>query len=177
MDKKVANKRVFFGLSFTLPEKNKIDQWRQHQLPRLGREVPLANLHITLYFLGNCRPEQLDEFVCFADTLSCPAFSLTFDHYGYWPKPKVFWLGCSQVPEELLALVDRFTQMAAKQGIRSHHPSYHPHVTLFRKVQDPGPLLAAAPCFSKEFHTFTLFESREAKLGVNYHQLTDWHLG
>ena len=66
-----------------------------------GRRVPRANLHLTLHFIGNVYLEQMNCLQVAARAVHAPAFDLTIDRQGYFNKPRVAWLGCSNPPAAL----------------------------------------------------------------------------
>lgn len=96
-----------------------------------GRPIPDQNLHLTLMFLGDVTSSQRNDLETSLDNLSAEAFSLVFDRYGYWPRPRIQWLGCSQVSTELVSLVNILYIITGRP--REARP-YEPHITLFRKA-------------------------------------------
>ncbi len=82
--------RLFFALE---PDSNTaidLADWRDRQLPLAGRPVPMANLHITLSFLGEFSPHRLEALCLSVDDFllrtGTGGDSLVLDQIGYWQK-------------------------------------------------------------------------------------------
>ncbi len=99
-----------------------------------GRPVHPADRHITLVFLGEIGPEQRACAERAAAGVKGRPFELSIDRLGYWPRPRILWAGCSQIPETLLALVQRLQQALLACGFRPETRPFAPHVTLARKA-------------------------------------------
>ena len=71
----------------------------------------MANLHITLAFLGeisNHRVERLCHSVDqYLQHRSLPGDALNLDQVGYWPKPRILWLGPAHWPDTLTHLAQQ----------------------------------------------------------------------
>jgi len=145
------------------------------RLDGAARRVPAANLHLTLHFIGNV---YFDDMACMrsnARLVEASAFQLCIDRQGCFARPRVAWLGCSDIPE---ALVDLHRQLGARLqscGYRPEARPYHPHITVARKVEsiedDPG----FAP-LSWRVESFALIEVRADAKGVQYHVVESWPL-
>lgn len=172
--------RLFFGLE---PERETavgIADWRDRQLPLAGRPVPLANLHITLSFLGEMSPHRLETLCAGVDDFLLrkkPAGgSLELNQIGYWPKPRILWLGPSQWPDALNRLAGGLAQLGQAQGGKRGRDSFQPHVTLCRNCEHPPFAPASPPEFTFNYRDFALLESRQGRQGVSYHALEQWQL-
>ncbi|MFO1372536.1 MAG: RNA 2',3'-cyclic phosphodiesterase [Candidatus Competibacteraceae bacterium] len=69
------------------------------------RRVRDANLHLTLVFLGATDAVRLASYEAALAGLPVPMLDLILDRYGYWPAPRILWLGSSRTPPELYELV------------------------------------------------------------------------
>lgn len=139
-----------------------------------GRSHPAANLHITLNFLGMVDADTRDCLEQHAAGIALPPFELTLDRFGYWPRPRVMWLGCSETPDAMLDLVSTLNEVVAGCGLQPERRPYHPHLTLLRKArQAPA---AAAPQFHWPVEAFVLCESVSTQSGVEYRVLRRWPL-
>ena len=75
------NMRAFFGLSPDPVTKLAIQEWRDKTLPQFNAPVPTANFHVTLAFLGQINPRQLDALCSEIDSLKEISLSLILDIY------------------------------------------------------------------------------------------------
>lgn len=168
--------RLFFGLDLPANTKLQIDDWCKKVYPTLSSAVPAANFHLTLAFLGECRPTQLETVTALADGISQSLFQIHFNDVGYWPKPGILWLGTLSPPAKLVALADRCRAIAKAEHLQVSKKAYLPHVTLARRQQlsMPAPLLL--PDITASFDHFSLFESIAGKTGVRYAVLQSWPL-
>lgn len=145
------------------------------RLNAAARRVPAANLHLTLHFIGNV---HFDDMACMrreARLIDAAAFALSIDRQGCFARPRVAWLGCSNIPG---ALVDLHRQLGARLqscGYQAESRPYHPHITVARKVEsiedDPG----FAP-LSWWVDRFVLIEVQPATKGVQYRVVESWPL-
>ena len=170
--------RLFFALA---PEANcaaALGAWRDRQIHADGRPVPLANLHITLAFLGEISPHRLEPLCDAVDALAPCGVSLQLhlDQLGYWPKPGICWVGPNQWPEHLDRLARRLDEIGVAQGGKRSRGRYQPHITLLRGCQTPPPAPMEAPAFDIEFDHFSLFESRQGRRGASYRETASWPL-
>jgi 2'-5' RNA ligase len=132
-----------------------------------GRRVPCANLHLTLHFIGNVYLAQMECLQRAARLVRAAAFDLTIDRQGYFNKPRVAWLGCSNPPA---ALDDLHRQLGRHLQICDYEPEtrpYQPHVTVARKL---GPIAAEAGFAAVDWRVseFALIEVRAIDIGVQY---------
>ena len=138
-----------------------------------GQAVAADNLHLTLAFLGNVSPAQRQCMEAWAGRLGPVALNLTLDRLGYWPGPRVAWLGPSRWPEALDALALAFAEGMRHCGLRPDHRSYTPHITLLRKARALPDAPADLP-ISWQTQGFVLCESRSGEAGVEYRVLRRW---
>ena len=139
-----------------------------------GRPHPPGNLHITLNFLGGVNANTRDCLEQAAGEIVIPPFELTLDRFGYWPRPRVVWLGCSETPGPLLDLVSGLNRVGEQCGLEPEQRPYQPHLPLLRKAKQ-GPS-EAAPEFQWSVKDFVLAESVSTSGGVEYRVLRRWPL-
>lgn len=172
--------RLFFALEPPGALAVQLADWRDQQLPALGRPVPAGNFHITLAFLGNISEKNLERLCLETDELlsrrAFEAGKLQLDQLGYWHKSGIFWLGPSTYPPTLKNLASALESRGAAVGARRKRGHYSPHVTLFRGCQQPPHAPTQEPHFSWPYNSFTLLESRVSDHGVSYHPLAEWKL-
>ncbi len=104
--------RVFFAL---WPDEEIRQQIHKQIYPLFdhpqGRKVPRHNWHITLAFLGNVSEEIYTCIQQQADKVAGDSFVINLDTIGHWSRPKVAWLGCSQVADALFELVNNLNPL------------------------------------------------------------------
>ena len=172
----VATQRLFFAL---WPAEDLQRQWHRQAGTMLagvpGRRVEAHNLHVTLVFLGSVTHavrECLEQAVA---GIHAAPFTLVLDTAGYWRKPRIVWLGCSELPAALGLLVRALNATATDCGLTPDTRTYSPHLTVARKVRsDPGGLLPAQLIWPVQ--GFALMESLSRPEGVFYRPLRMWNM-
>jgi len=169
--------RAFFGLSPDAKTKLAIEEWRNKAFPQFDAAVPASNFHVTLAFLGQVLPKQLDALGEAVKQVSdSHTFDVTLNRVGYWSKPKALWLGCEQTQDVHLQLSKRLHQIANSAGLQLPKQDYVAHLTVARKciINPPAPLIE--PRFNWHNAEFHLYESVSGKKGVSYHIRQSWPL-
>ncbi len=167
--------RLFFAL---WPGKTLARKW--HGLGRRwhpvvgGRLMPVANLHLTLVFLGEVPEQRISELqACVADLSAAPV-RLELTHAGYWKHNGIVWLAPTTVPSELAALEQALRSRLVAAGFVLEQREYVPHITLLRKALR-GPAESLRPivwgCDS-----FVLAGSTPGENGSSYAILGRWPL-
>jgi len=161
--------RVFFALWPEDKTRNKIiEAFEKSSInKKQGRMVSPDNLHITLHFIGNVNQQKLDCLHRVAQTVKADSFNLELNHYGYFYKPKVLWIGLKQKPEPLGFLHKILGDSLAECNYQVEQRPYAPHITLMRKLVEPETLesINAIHWCAKEF---VLVESIPIEGGVRY---------
>ena len=139
-----------------------------------GRAHPPGNFHITLSFLGMVDGDTRECLELAAGEIVGTPFELVLDRFGYWPRPRVVWLGCSDTPEPLDDLVRQLNTVVAQCGLQPEKRPYQPHLTLLRKAKRAP--LETAPIFNWSANSFVLAESVSTPGGVEYRVLRSWPL-
>ena len=135
------------------------------------RRVPDHNLHLTLLFLGNQPADRLPELIEAADRLDGSGFVLRLDRFGWFPGARVAWLG-GPAPEAARGLVEQLSDSCRALGLRFDRGRFHPHVTLFRKVER-RPVFPSVAELSWPVGEFALIESIPSRA---YQVLRTWPL-
>jgi 2'-5' RNA ligase len=140
-----------------------------------ARAVPAANLHITTHFLGAVTEEVHTQLEALLSEVRAQSCTLVIDRWGYFPRPKVFWLGASATPEALIDLVEQ-TQTCVQACLEDYQPRrFVPHLTLFRKARHPLEVEDFQPiewCIDR----YALVESVTHPEGPEYTVLKEWLL-
>ena len=144
-------------------------------LARAARRVPSANLHMTLHFIGNV---YFDEMACMqseARKVEAEGFSFELDCQGFFARPRVGWLGCSEAPAALGELHRQLGERLQGCGYRPESRPYHPHVTVMRKTTTV-PEAASFDPISWTVSDFALIEVRTVANGVEYRVVESYPL-
>ncbi|MGA2482683.1 MAG: RNA 2',3'-cyclic phosphodiesterase [Candidatus Acidiferrales bacterium] len=147
-----------------------------------ARWVRAENIHVTLKFIGEVPPGQLDPIRGALSAMRLDAaVSIRFRGLGFFPndrRPRVFWAGMD-ASENFAPLAASIEAALAPLGIPRESRPFTPHLTLARFPEPrPAPELleAVAPLLDKEFGSattseFHLMESRLKPGGAQYTRL------
>ncbi len=132
-----------------------------------GRLVPVANLHLTLAFLGSQPRDSISLLGALMDKLPLQGFPLTIDRYGHFRKARIAWAGPSAMPDTLLWIYNALMNALAQAGVNVKSTGgFRPHVTLAR---DAEPVDAALPApLQWNVEKIVLVESVPVQGGVRY---------
>jgi 2'-5' RNA ligase len=105
-----------------------------------ARWVHPESLHITLKFIGEQKPEQVEAITQKLRQVEGTAFELAVSGYGFFPTakaPRVFWIGI-QAPSALADLAARVDAAVAELGVPREERAFSPHLTLARGAGHSG---------------------------------------
>jgi len=105
-----------------------------------GHVVPARNFHVTLVFVGEVTPQQLDAVIAAGGATSSPRFSIDFDQVEAWPRSNLLVLNAPRTPPELVTLVDHLLFNLLEKQVKLKREVYRPHVTLARNLPSLRPL-------------------------------------
>lgn len=167
--------RLFFAL---WPELSSSRQW-QHDvaLPAQvlgGRQMPLANLHMTLAFLGEVSGDRVNALIALGDDLPSDAIHLRFDRIECWKKPELACLRPAETPTALTRLVGQLNTGLRLAGFPQDAKNFRPHVTLARHVTTTAPSLPVWPVIEWQVPAMALVRSRLTPEGSEYAVLHEW---
>ena len=97
--------RLFFAVHPSPAQRQELADWRATTWPRLHNPVSVANLHMTLLFLGEMTQEGCQQLISRIAEVQGTPFTLELDRPGYWRKQQILWLGLSRYPKPLMKLV------------------------------------------------------------------------
>ena len=108
----------------------------------LVRWVPTDNIHLTLKFLGDISPSNVEMLsqILSGEVSQHSTFALEFGELGAFPnprRPRVIWIGI-QAPAGLEALQRGIEAAAATLGYPSEERPFSPHLTIGRVKQAAG---------------------------------------
>lgn len=100
------------------------------------RWVPIQNMHLTLKFLGDVKPDQVEEVTQLIGMLTkkYSPFSISLNGLGAFPNTKrarVLWVGL-ETPESLNEMAAAFESAFVKIGFQQEGRPFAPHLTLAR---------------------------------------------
>ena len=148
------------------------------------------NLHVTLKFLGEIRPEQVDGIAALllAGGADVPPFDCDVAGAGAFPSlraPRVLWVGIRE-PLELVGKLQQNIETAlSRSGFPREDRPFHPHVTAGRVKGSLPPgwgdrfagALSGVRFGSARVESFQLYESRLSPAGATYTVAREFPLG
>lgn len=135
--------RVFIAIEIPLPIRQAIHAQTESLRAALGRGlvrwVPVENMHLTLKFIGDVSPAQLDALaqMTTAEAAACAPFSMEVGGLGSFPTPRrarVIWIGI-HAPAALTSLQRGLESAAARLGCEAEERPFSPHLTIGRVKQ------------------------------------------
>lgn len=105
--------------------------------------VEPSNIHITLKFLGNITPEQLDKVIFATREALRPfkPFDVSVSGLGAFPRaasPRVIWVGVEEEKEKLTRLSKAIEESLSRIGFPPEKRQFSPHLTLGRVKSPQG---------------------------------------
>ncbi len=133
------------------------DRLREHVAPRSIRWVRPEGIHLTLKFLGETRPDQVEAVKVALDRAASEVrpFAFTVGGMGCFPntrRPRVIWVGLYEPSGTLSRLRDAVESHVAPLGFPTEKRPFRPHLTLGRvqryasksEVREVGEVVAAS---------------------------------
>lgn len=173
--------RLFFALAAPRDTALAMADWRDRHFKGFGRPIPVANLHLTLAFIGELAPARLEQLGTAVDDMLArdggAADTLALDQLGYFPRPGICWVGPGEWPDALEQLAARLAGAGRRAGGDGGlKDRFQPHVSLLRRCEQPPPAAPQAPAFALPYREFQLYESTRGRSGVRYQALAAWPL-
>jgi 2'-5' RNA ligase len=111
----------------------------QEHAPKAVRWVPANNIHLTLKFLGNISPSNLNTLIASLqmEALRHRVMQFCVGGIGAFPnrsRPRVVWAGVT-APPELLVLQQGIDRETSRLGYPGEERGFSPHLTLGRVSQ------------------------------------------
>jgi RNA 2',3'-cyclic 3'-phosphodiesterase len=107
------------------------------------RWVPVKNIHLTLKFLGDISPANLQVLskILAAETKNCAPFTMEVGGIGAFPnhrRPRVIWIGVS-APSALDHLQRNIEAETSRLGYTPEERPFSPHLTIGRVTHNASP--------------------------------------
>lgn len=191
-----VSRRLFYALLF--PEEvtqriaEALAEVERLDLDRSIRWTARENLHLTLRFLGEVRPAQIEQAMTLPGGLQPPGpIGLRGGEPLLFPsprRPRVLTLGVSGVDrtsEERLGILQRQLEETALQlGLPAEERRFTPHITLGRVRRGGRPSTAVMEGLtgwdpdvgSIVCRRLSLMESHLEQKGAHYHEIHSWPL-
>lgn len=151
--------------------------------------VEINNIHLTLKFLGNINPDELEKIKTGLKKISgiFKSFEISLSTLGIFPKvdfPRVIWVGLNKGKDELIKLSSYLEEELKKVGIASEERESIPHLTLGRvrssKNKDKLKNYLSSSGFDfknrQMIKEIILFQSRLSPKGASYTALGSFSL-
>ncbi|MEM7164272.1 MAG: RNA 2',3'-cyclic phosphodiesterase [Planctomycetota bacterium] len=132
--------RIFVAVSLDAAARSEIRDWIATMRP-LGspsiRWVEPAGLHVTISFLGEVKPAQIEiaREAIESAARSLQAFDLELAGIGTFPSQgrlRVIWIGCGRGTRQLTGLHECIGESLAAAGFQPDRSRFQPHVTVGR---------------------------------------------
>jgi RNA 2',3'-cyclic 3'-phosphodiesterase len=137
-----------------------------------GRPTPPGNLHMTIAFVGAVNAGQLERALS-VPPIAVGPIDLVLDRLGYWARPRILWLGSTELPPALVELETRLWEGLAEVGFRRERRAFAPHVTLARAASAVDEAVEPVRWSARRL---ALVESVPAARGARYRPLRFWRL-
>jgi 2'-5' RNA ligase len=170
-----ATQRLFFALWPDAAVRAALDTSGQSLLGKRVKRIAAANLHMTLAFAGSVTASVRHCLEAAAGNLEAAPFDLMLDQCGYWPGPRIAWMGPAHAPPALWSLVGGLHAAFEACGLPVETRPYLPHVTLARKISRLTHDTPITPV-PWSIRSFSLIESVTDPRGVRYQRLVSWAL-
>lgn len=138
--------RLFTAIPLREQARAELVKWTSHAQQEMSfhRWVHPLDYHITLQFLGDTKPDQLNAVVEALQTavsqISPMELSLNgFGTFGQRLTPRILWAGVGGNISGLEALLHRVFEATKPLGFRTEDRPYRPHITLAKKYAGDMP--------------------------------------
>lgn len=169
------SQRLFFALWPEAAVRDAIERFSRRQIRKQAKRVPAGNLHITLAFAGPVTATVRACLEAGADDISARSFSLQIDTVGYWPRPRILWIGSGETPSAAWNLLRSLREVFVACDLPADTRPWQAHVTLARKAGRALDVRKIAP-LDWSIRDFCLVESVTEESGARYRILRRWPL-
>jgi 2'-5' RNA ligase len=127
--------RLFIAINFSEEIRSRLTTLRDELKSNSpsGRFSPPENLHLTLAFIGEVSPKNVDKIQAILDTIEFAPFEVEIDRLGAFSRGTLWWAGLRE-DKPLMDLQYEVVFKLAHCGFEMDGRAYHPHITLGREV-------------------------------------------
>ena len=176
--------RAFVALELEPTLRAALGELQTRLRPRLGevRLVRPDGIHLTLRFLGEASPAQVESLVpaLGAAAAGCPPVTARVGGLGFFPQagsPRVLWVGL-ELPPPVLELQRACERAARAAGFEAEARPFRPHLTLGRwRSLAARPALPTVELGVARLDSLVLFRSRTRPQGATYTPLARFPMG
>lgn len=132
--------RMFIAIELEQEQKERLAalQTQTQAFCRKGNFTPMDNFHLTLHFLGEMQPEDLEylQEALYETARRNRPFTLTIDRIGFFPRGNkgILWAG-TEKNNQLQRLFSTLEKSLEQQGFARERKGLSPHITLGREVE------------------------------------------
>jgi 2'-5' RNA ligase len=128
--------RIFIGIDLEPEVRARISRFLEgvQGFAPDARWVSRESLHVTLKFIGEQKPEQVEAITERLRRVEGSPFEIRVGGHGFFPTAKaarVFWIGIQAGPQ-LTELAESIDMAVAELGVPREQRPYSPHLTLAR---------------------------------------------
>lgn len=167
--------RVFFALEFEPDFCLALAQWRRQFFLPEAKPVATADLHLTLSFVGEVDPGQLESLMAMPAPKLAP-FPLRFGELGVFARSNIVFVAAINPPNELTQLAAYCEKHKRNLRLGAAEKTFVPHVTLARECLSPVTAATQALLYEMTIRHFVLMESVNGRDGSRYHVIQSWPL-
>ncbi|HLS17248.1 MAG TPA: RNA 2',3'-cyclic phosphodiesterase [Paenalcaligenes sp.] len=136
-----------------------------------GRALRADQWHITLAFLGDLPPQEVQTLCAHAAEWQLPIAPFQVDRYGCFERARIIWAGSQEASslQHMSACHQQLWQYLTPLGYRPEPRPFVPHISLLRQAQSYA--LSALPDFSPfawQSAQCYVMESRPTANGTHY---------
>jgi len=131
--------RLFIALELSEEQKNEVTGLQKKLKQYLDgiRWVKPAGMHLTLKFLGETEPAQVEQvkFAMDEAVSDLGSFDLAYGQGGVFPSPakaRVIWLGLKDGEAQVRKLAENMEQALYSRGFARDKKAFTPHLTIGR---------------------------------------------
>jgi 2'-5' RNA ligase len=127
--------RLFIAINFNDETRARLFSLRDELRSRSkrGNFTLNDNLHLTLVFIGECNPKNLEKVKAILDTVTFDPFEAAIERLGTFSRGTLWWAGLRE-DKPLMDLQHEIEHKLALCGFEMDGRKYNPHITLGREI-------------------------------------------